>query len=469
MSDDSSSSSDDSILNSPIIIKKDGRAKRSEKLKMDFFDECLLSTNARADVNRRIAVAENNGAASASAVVEAKTDEKVNDDGDIPTRSTEKDEVHSEEKKSDTEISSSKVHVKQESDESYWARVDQFTANNTNNNGFKFHSDRKRLADGVDYDSEATDDEELRNETSREKRRGEAVAKLTGGQSCLGLRRAFYKKRDNAAAAAAAAAEHRLSFYIFQSRQEALGDLISIVSVLKQELKKSELTCDKLLHRYFVRPLARLIKTSKNVWGRGFKSIYGFMKSNPVMSGELEYAEITCSCKDSQRCVLMIPDSFIQWMWKMACSSLKASSLEHGCARFLIRALKKRESNKQEENVCKFVMESETLKKYRMGDLASCLVHDFGLRMVPGCPSPGESKTESISEKSDDQDDSSAFDMSSLQRLFMLWTSLLQKDYVLIDETDCDSGVIGEGATRDLVALAIVCLDPHLELAAERR
>jgi hypothetical protein len=150
----------------------------------------------------------------------------------------------------------------------------------------------------------------------------------------------------------------------------------------------------------------------------------------------------------------------------MACSSLKATSLEVKCARLLIDFLK-RESDTQEQNQCGFGIERENLKKYRMGDLASCLVNDFGLWMGLGCP-PGESKNENGSQNSHDQDYSSDLDMNSLKRLFMLWSSLLQNDYVLLDETKCDSGVIGEGATRDLVALARVSLDPHLELASER-
>jgi hypothetical protein len=49
----------------------------------------------------------------------------------------------------------------------------------------------------------------------------------------------------------------------------------------------------------------------------------------------------------------------------------------------------------------------------------------------------------------------------------MLWTSLLENDYALLDDAEFDSAV-GEGATQDLVALARVTLDPHFELSTQR-
>jgi len=41
---------------------------------------------------------------------------------------------------------------------------------------------------------------------------------------------------------------------------------------------------------------------------------------------------------------------------------------------------------------------------------------------------------------------------------------------VLLDDTESENGiiVIGEGATREMVALARVSLDPHFELATQR-
>jgi hypothetical protein len=440
---------------------------------MDFLDECLNGTNARADVNRRIAVVESTVGGKPDENDTAKDTSMQSNHRETSNGETLQSHKSNgnEEDTTDNDDCTTTPHKRKptipssitqpaESDESYWARVEQFTVQNSTSSKHPYHSDRKRLAEGVDYDSEATNDEEWKDGggMTRDQRRGEAVAKLTGGQSSLGLRRVFYKVKDTDTGTTG----QQLRFYRFQSREEAIEDLISVVSKLK-EFKKSESTSDRLVYQYFVRPLSILIKTSKNVWGRGFKSIYSFLDRNPVILGE-EHVGISCDC--DSRCVLMIPDSFIQWMWKMACSSLKATSLEVKCARLLIDFLK-RESDTQEQNQCGFGIGRENLKKYRMGDLESCLVNDFGLWMGPGCP-PGESKNENGSENSDDQDYSSGLDMNSLKRLFMLWSSLLQKDYVLLDETKCDSGVIGEGATRDLVALARVSLDPHLELASER-
>jgi hypothetical protein len=103
-----------------------------------------------------------------------------------------------------------------------------------------------------------------------------------------------------------------------------------------------------------------------------------------------------------------------------------------------------------------------------MGDLKSCLVDDFGLWIGRGSPpEESESTNSNNSVGTDKANNSSEVDISSLNRLFMLWTSLLENDYALLDDAESDSAV-GEGATQDLVALARVTLDPHFELATQR-
>jgi hypothetical protein len=453
----SSSDSDDSILNAPTITKKNVRAaQRAEKAKMDFFDECLNGTNARADQQRRIAVVESEiMAESAAAEGEVMTETSV-----VKIKSENGTRDHNTDANSklvsNEESSAVSTQVKQESEDSYWARVAQFTEKNSSVKP----PDKKRRSDalsGLEYDSE-TDDEEGQwkdgGGMTRDQRRGEAAAKLTGGQSALGLRRVFGKISSNAT--------QERKFYIFHSREEALDDLVSVVRTLN-ERKNSQLTTDKLLYQLFIRPLSMLLNKSKQIWGRGNHSMHRFLESNPILVRE---AQIQISCGCSPSCVILVPDLFVQWTWKLSCSSLGLTALESKCCKLLVKLIQ--DEPKNVKNQCDCGIERDCLKKFHMGDLKSCLVDDFGLWIGRGSPpEESESTNSNNSVGTDKANNSSEVDISSLNRLFMLWTSLLENDYALLDDAESDSAV-GEGATQDLVALARVTLDPHFELATQR-
>ena len=117
---------------------------------------------------------------------------------------------------------------------------------------------------------------------------------------------------------------------------------------------------------------------------------------------------------------------FVQWVWKMACSSLGAISLENKCVQLLIKFLQRESDGKQNTN-CGINMEEGSLRTFRMGDLSTCLVNDLGLWMGPG-GAPNEADKESA--ETDEPDDSPPVDLYSLRKLFMLWSSLSERDYV---------------------------------------
>lgn len=348
--------------------------------------------------------------------------------------------------------------IKQESDDSWWARVEEFSAKNSST---KKPSGGRRRNDDFGSDSE-TDDEELWKNgggMTRDQKRGEAAAKLTGDQSALGLRRVFRSHNRDHSRTTNGGGERNLRFYVFQSRDEALDDLTSVLDKLNQKYKSSDSIPEKLLYQYFIRPLSNLIKTSKqNLWGRGMQSIYKFLDRNPVISGDL-HIEIKCECNPN--CLLLVPDLFIQWMWNITCSTLQSTALESKCCQILTKFA--RNEPIRQKNQCSFDIEKNILKQFRMGDLSTCLINSFGLWMGPDSVDPANEK-----ENKDDSDEvPEVVDINSLKRLFMLWSSMLESDYVLLDINSEDDGVY-EGATQDLVALARVCLDPHLELATQQ-
>lgn len=463
---DSESSADSMDEFAVTLTKKDGRTKRAEKLKFDLFDKLLFDTNARADVKRRIASVESEIKAESTVDSCKEADSEggetradgINGDVNINGAKTEaKTPKANTASKASSIISNNSL---QESEDSYWARLDsEIKAKTTKTNP---HLNRKRLNDainGLEYDSEETDDEDWagRKGPSREERRGEAVARLTGEQCGLGLRNVFRKQPRGGKKNGG-----QLKFYVFQSRQEALDDLVRVVSKMNETYKNAQSTSDKLIYQYFVRPLSKLIKSSKqNLWGRGTKSIYSFLDRIPITSANV-YVGIRCGCDPN--CALVIPDLFFQWVWNVACSSLRATSLEAKCVQLLTKFLQNQSSDKPEDQ-CGFNIWTESLKKFRMGDLATCLVNDFGLLKGP-CSPPDTDNKESAGV--DVEDDSSVVDISALKKLFVLWISLLEKDFVQLDDSTAENDAIGEGATQDMVALARVCLDPHLELIAQR-
>ena len=359
------------------------------------------------------------------------------------------------------------MQIKQESEDSYWARVEEFTAKNSSTK--KHPSGRKRNGGDIGCSDSETDDEDLWKNgggMTRDQKRGEAAAKLTGEQSGLGLRRVF-RSHHRGGQSSATTERNNLRFYVFQSRDEALDDLVSVLGKLNEGYKSSsESLSDKLLYQYFIRPLSNLIKTSKqNLWGRSMQSIYRFLDRNPVVSGDL-HLEITCDCSPNN-CTISIPDLFIQWMWNITCSALHSTALESKCCQLLTKFARNEAIEIQQHNQCSFDIEKNTFKQFRMGDLSTCLIRDFGLWMGPGSVDPvDEKENKDVSEESSGEMPE-AVDINSLKKLFMLWSSMLERDYVLLDVASENDGVY-EGATQDLVALARVCLDPHFELATQQ-
>ena len=416
---------------------------------MDFFDECLNGTNARADIHRRIAVVESEIKADACEKVDDGDDndgiKKESPAGGNVNGSNSKSNSDSvkEEETTSTNNGETKPQIKRESEDSYWARVEQFTA----------ETSTVKRSRGVEYDSETDDEEEWKDGVgvSRTQKRGEMAAKLTGGQSGLGLRRVFGKSKSKAGDV-----DRVLRFYVFQSREEALDDLVVAIGKLNEGCKHSQCTSEKLMYQHFIRPLSKLLKSKHNLWGRGMHSICRFFDRNPVTSSNT-HIQITCECKPA--CILTLPDTFVQWIWKVSCSSLGSNALEAKCSQLLRMFMQ----NDQlvHKNQCTFDIARESLKKFQMGNLAICLTEDFGLITDSGSV---DSSDEKLANENSESTNESCVDVTSLNRLFMLWSSLVERDYVQLDETD----VIGEGATKDVVALARACVDPHLELATQR-
>ncbi|KAL7521992.1 hypothetical protein ACHAWX_006688 [Stephanocyclus meneghinianus] len=498
--DDSSSSSSDLLLGgSPVVKKKDGRTQRAEKLKLDFFDECMDGTNARADMKRRIAVVEREQMQIVQEQNCRKDEERstgetegvcngicgiqIKSKGESIDVNTEiiDSEENANKKTNTKEQPSTQIIV--ESEDSYWARVDQFAQQNPTFNGSSHNrpstqknlaSTRKRLNDameGLEYGSE-TDDEEGQWKDgigmTREQRRGEAAAKLTGGQSSLGLRRVF-KSRERGTVPDTQGTgifdRNTLRFYCFQSRDEALEDLISVLAKLNEMYQHSQTISDKLLHREFILPLSRLLKTSKqNIWGMGLNSLFHFLVRNAVISSS-SGLEISCGC--SPQCTIMVPGLFIQWLWKVSCSSLQLSALEPKCCQLLIQFIQGQHRG-HPKNSCNTIVALETFNNFRMGDLAQCLIDDFGLSMGPVSIDPSDDAEIKNGLVIEETTYSSQLDIYSLRKLLMLWSVLLEKDYVLLDEVKLQSDGVVDGATRDLVALARAGLDPQFELATQR-
>ena len=335
-----------------------------------------------------------------------------------------------------------KLEIKVETEDSYWARVDQFTVENSS----------VKRSRGVEYDSETDDEEEWKDGVgvNKTQKRGETAAKLTGGQSGLGLRRVFGESKTQAGGI-----DRGLRFYVFRSKEEALGDLGAVIGKLNGGYKHSQCTYEKLMYQHFLRPLSILIKTKHNLWGRGMHSICRFLERNPITSSNI-YNQITCEC--SQSCVLTLPGLLFQWIWKMSCSSLGLTALEAKCSQLLRKFIQN--DRFVQKNQCTFDIGTESFKTLQMGNLSTCLTEDFGLLADSELTNSSDGKLANHDTKSTDE---YCADIKSLNRLFTLWNSLVERDIVRLDDND----VVGAGATKDLVALARVSMDPHLELATQ--
>ena len=421
-SDDSSTSSSSSILNYAPILPN-GHTKRAKQRKMDFFDECLDHTQARAEVQRRMAVVEGG---------ETKKVEEVASSSSQPL----------------------------ESEDSYWARVEQFTVKTA----------KRRRLDGSDTDEEEMGQWKDGKGWSREQRRGEAVAKWTGGQGGLGLRRTLVPSSTRKVTL----------FPVFSSREEALTNLTSLLDQLSQRRKGSSSPSEQLLDQLLLRPFIQWIQTSKQLWGRGRHSIYTFLDRNPILSSS-RHVDLTCGCES--KCVWVLPDLLVQWLWTMACSSLGGTTLalERKCCRIVTEwqnrngAKRRDDSGSDGWTLCVrpsslrsdgivTSLRSDSVQQFQMGDLATGLIHEFGLLL--GTTGPSFSILPSTPE--DSMQVHPVVDVPSLQRLFLLWIPLLQRDCVVMRNPTDSDGPMGQGATQDLVALARVCLDPHFEMATQR-
>ena len=327
MSDSSGSESDDDILNSSIFTKKpDRRSERAEKQKMDFLDQCLESTNARTDVQRRIADVEREQQqwlVKEEALVKEEDesgdskDDAIggvglntnNDKENITNHAAVKLEVNVKvEPSADTATTpstsnqQSKRSLIDDNDESYWERVENFAkTNSTKQKNGDINTTRRKLADamnGLDYDSE-TDDEDGKwvngsSGMTREQKRSEAAAKMTGGQSLLGLRRMFLPvdkaretklavgSRNRNTAPKKVEASDGLGYYLFDSRDEAKSELKSIMSELEKSHRKTTTQAQTVLREDFIDPLNKLIK--KCPQDLFWSSMTFFLRHNPVIT-----------------------------------------------------------------------------------------------------------------------------------------------------------------------------------------
>jgi hypothetical protein len=509
MSSSSSESSDDELLNSPAIFKKrDGRQTRAENAKLDFLDSCLSGTNARADVHRRIAEVDKEQMVFHRKQGDIKSEEKDDGDEEEDGSGGETKEVSggigdmsinseagsgndicksnsSDSIKDKTTTTTSttiaikpETSVRIEADDSYWERVENFAKLNSSTrtpnkkSTSNLNSSRRRLNDqmaGIDCDSE-TDDEELGDGDgmTREQRRSEAVARATGGQTCIGLRRMFRGGRERRVVEKKIGT---LCFYMFQSREDATNELISIVAKLDRVHRTSKTESDKVLRERFIFPLSKLLESSQGkIWGRGPQSLASFLVHNPVISSGLEVA---CGCDTS--CALIVPEVFCQWLWKVACSTFGGTEvLTTRSCRLLVKYIAERMDDEPkdsagdcgQESHCIFGAELGFLTKFQMSDMVTCLEKDFGLWLQPGfLPTNVNCSNDDEEEKKDTNNDASTLNVSGMKNMFLLWTALLDRDFISLGENSEDASTIGESASMALVALARVCLDPNFYFA----
>jgi len=525
MSDNSSDeSSDDGLLDSPVFAKKKRSETRAENAKLNFMAQCLKGSDARTDVHKRINEVDIEFGLKTEESVEDNEEEgdegnggdKMEvDDGDLkPSAKDDKDKdgaptAEGDDSKKETctntdnaaedevtktesfatattsattitkdpQTTNNKQEV--ETEDAFWARMNSFAESNEKKTpGTRdVHLARKQLTDAVsglnDYTSDMTDDENNIDGNdghnagmTREQLRFEAEAKSQGAYSNLGLRHMFHpsliKKGDTAADTGTKKESHT-----FNTRQEAMTELKTVVLSLQRQHTPPQTKSDKALRKFFIDPLIKLLKKQPqyNVWDM----LNDFLTRNPVLNGKF---------------VITLPESFCKWMWKLACSSYDVGRL---CSNTCCNLIQKYVANnvdvdEQQENGS-FRADTPFLTNLKMDDLVSCLVNNFGLWTKPRpikLPKPEKDEnddpmdTSNDDEDEDDEKDTSAsVDVYALKNTLLIWMSLFNRNLIKIQDDealgkrDDKTEESGADAARLLAAITRVGIDPSCNMAAD--
>ncbi len=344
-----------------------------------------------------------------------------------------------------------------DNEESYWERVENFAKTNTSKEKNRGTSARRKLRDAIDgigSDSE-TDDEDGKwvdgsSGMTREQKRSEAAAKMTGEQSLLGLRRMFVsigqpvddKNRKMSPRKKKQCEE--LGFYLFNSREEAKKDLKSIVAALEKSHRNTSAHAQSALRKDFIDPLNKLFKKSSQelFW----MNMTFFLQHNPIVTFRSEHNR-----------AFVIPEAFCKWMWKVSCSSYRVmGEITLSTCQLLVRYLRK----KLDLHNLKSYADLTFLKKFKIDHIALCLENDFGLWLKPG-PSVSPEIDPGLKDEVKDVKGASTLDAVALKNFFVLCTALLDRNYFCFGGK-CAKNDVGEGATRALVGVARASLDVGL-------
>ncbi|KAL3756769.1 hypothetical protein ACHAWU_003519 [Discostella pseudostelligera] len=478
MSDDSSSSSseDDDLLQSPIFKKPATRrgVDRAEKTKLDFFASCLKGSDARTDVHRRIAEVDVEfGLTNATTKEterqdqgEGKEDEKKEEKDGNDSDSDDDEILLTDLGRLAEEASAQKqkeVAQRKQNEYDYWAKIDSFAEKNAPGNSRDVHSARRKLSDavsGLEYTSDLSDEEGGDGDTtnggmSRKQLRSEAEAKSQGSYSHLGLRKMLFRRRINDSGTEGKKMENderaTTMALVFNTRQEAMDDFKSIVTSLQKEYRVPRTRPEEAMRILFIDPLVKITKSpASSIWD----NVYHFLVKNPILSG---------------RYAIHLPISFCEWMFKLACSSFYVGKhCSNACCalirKYLVKQMDVRTAT--DEATPTFSVDLTFLKNYRMDDLVSCLLNDFGLWMEHGpiSSSSGENGKISINNSSEGgEDDVSGPDVNVLKNMFLIWMTLFDRNLIRIrdmDDDDDGAAIFGADASRVLAALLRVGMDP---------
>ncbi|KAL9190127.1 hypothetical protein ACHAXT_007338 [Thalassiosira profunda] len=497
MTDSSDDSSDDGLLASPVFKKRDRRSERADRNKLDFLASCVAGSDARADVHRRIQEVdeemrreeeeEENGRSEsgkegddgdaemeeAGAVPGGDAATNEDNDGGAPKEEGKENseinatapetaaEAKSEEPstvdcKSSTATTAAKTNKQREED--YWSRVDSFAGalKPPGTNVYDPHEARSKLEDGVsglvDYNSDMTDDEggnwrDGAGGMTREQLRQEADARSRGMSSSLGLRPMFRPKSavemGEEGRGSVKKEENGGIMRAFQTTEEALAELKSVVASLKRT--------HRTLGGPLLQPLNKVLRKPKgDVWDLLAKELC----TNKVLKG---------------RYAVRLPEVFCKWLWRMALSSVDAACTE--CQKLVRKYIVMEADAPNENSQPSFGVEMDFLQELGMLDVVSCLEDDFGLWLGDG-PMPSPSKKEAGDENgvTPKEGEDASLNLKALRNVFLLWIALLRRNLIRVRGNVGDvSSAIGDDASRALVALTRVGLDPLMHLADENQ
>ena len=513
-----------------VAAPVDRGAARVEKNKLDFLQSCLQGSDARTDVQRRLnEIDEEFGLRDTAAVAgnkeEEKKDEEADDNnggegvsmnvnnGKLTPKCTNDSSTTSNSKESIAESSQhpSSSHnelatKKKQEEEAYWAKINSFVETNASSasTSKRTHSARRKLNDAIsgltgyassddegggnghNENDDITDDEGGRWRDgycgmTRERLRSEAEAKSRGSSSHIGLRKMFTyptplltnSPRDVLSSTATTTTTTG-KMDNFQTRQEAYYEIKSIIVTLHNSHCTPQTPSDKVLRKLFIDPFVQIMKQRND--DTKWDNIHNFLLNNPILLG---------------RYGIVLPKVFCLWLWKMAISSYTVGRHLSTTCYNMIRKFLSQQMDELEEKALvndtittiplsslSFRVDMTFLHNYYMNDLISCLVNDYGLWLDDGPMPPtihdtkeeltnNDNTTTSNNEKKNNNDRFSRVDVGTLKNIVILWSVLLDRNLIRIQDTNDDdedknneSLLFGKDASRLLVAFARVSLDP---------